>query len=237
MECFDDFLKRISYQQAELQLGDGLFKPDNRVYKKVNQDNAFKPFYGDTVVFDFDRRTKAKIAGMIDSLYSAVPECFCEQIKEDTIHMTLHDLSASDKLENVADKVFDNEVELLRVLRDYPQKPMTIKMKTNYIINMVSTSLVQALVPTDEFEWNKLQVLYELINRVKVCPYPFLTPHITLAYFNYNGFDASSADKLKAKVYELNQNRFDITLKTSRLYYQKFVSMNDYYSVFPFVSK
>lgn len=234
MECFDDFLKRISYQQAELQLGDGLFKPDNRVYEKVNQDNAFKPFYGDTVVFDLDSRVKNKIAGIIDRLYKTAPECFCERIKADTIHMTLHDLSASDTLENVATEVFDNEVKLLSVLKENPQKPMTIKMKTNFIINMVSTSLVQALVPADEVEWNKLQVLYELINRVKVCPYPFLTPHITLAYFNYNGFDASSADKLKAKVYELNQNRFDITLKTDSLYYQKFISMNDYVPIFRF---
>lgn len=237
MENYRDFIKRISYQKAELQIGKSHFDPDERVYEKVNRSNGFKPFYGDTVVFDLDRRTKAKIAGIIDRLYEIAPECFCEKIKEETIHMTLHDLSASDKLENVASEAFDNEVKLLRVLKDNPQKPVTIKMKTNFIINMVSTSLVLALVPENEAEWNKLQQLYDLINQVKVCPYPFLTPHITLAYFNYNGFDASSADKLKAKVYELNQNRFDVTLQTNKLYYQKFVSMNDYYSVFPFVTK
>ena len=237
MDTYRDFINRISYQQAELQIGSGYFKPDGRVYQKVACDNRFKPFWGDTVVFDLDRRTKAKIAGIIDSLYSAVPECFCEQIKEDTIHMTLHDLSTSDNLDSIAPEMFGNEIELLRVLKENPQQLNSIKMKTNYIINMVSTSLVLALVPADEGEWNKLQEMYELINRVKVCPYPYLTPHITLAYFNYNGFDANSADKLKAKVYELNQNRFDITLRTSKLYYQKFVSMNDFYLVFPFVSK
>lgn len=237
MECFDDFLKRISYQQAELQLGDGLFKPDNRVYKKVNQDNGFKRFYGDTVVFDLDSRVKNKIAGIIDRLYKTAPECFCERIKADTIHMTLHDLSASDTLENVAAEVFDNEVKLLRILKENPQKPMTIKMKTNFIINMVNTSLVLALVPADEAEWNKLQQLYDLINQVKVCKYPYLTPHITLAYFNCDGFDEKSADKLKSAVLELNKTHFDVSLRTNKLYYQKFSSMNDYHSVFPLVTK
>ena len=234
MECFDDFLKRISYQQAELQLGDGLFKPDNRVYEKVDQDNGFKPFYGDTVVFDLDIPVKNKIFGIIDRLYKTAPECFCERIKADTIHMTLHDLSASDTLENVAAEVFDNEVKLLRILKENPQKPMTIKMKTNFIINMVNTSLVLALVPADEAEWNKLQQLYDLINQVKVCKYPYLTPHITLAYFNCDGFDEKSADKLKSAVLKLNKNSFGMALKTDSLYYQKFISMNDYVSVFRF---
>lgn len=235
MEKYNDFLKRISYQKAELQIGEGRFKPDVRVYEKVDQDNGFKPFYGDTVVFDLDSRIKNKIAGMIDRLYEIAPECFCERIKADTIHMTLHDLSASDALENVAAEVFDNEIKLLRVLRENPQKSRTIKMKTNYIINMVSTSLVLALVPENETEWNKLQEMYDLINEVRTCPYPYLTPHITLAYFNYNGFDEKSADKLKSAVFELNKNHFSIPLQTNRLYYQKFISMNDYISVIKFV--
>ncbi len=232
MESYQDYLKRISYQQAELQIGEGFFSPDGRVYEKVNADNSFKPFYGDTVVFDLDVRMKAKISKIIEKLYIDAPECFCEKIKIDTIHMTLHDLSASDRLESVAAEVFNNEIELLRILKENPQYPKSIKMKTNFIVNMVSTSLVLALVPADEAEWNKLQELYELINQVKVCPYPFLTPHITIAYFNFNGFDEHSSDKLKRIVFELNENSFDITLRTSKLYYQKFTNMNNYVPVF-----
>ncbi len=232
MENYNDYINRISYQQDDLQLDKGCFKPDGRVYEKVNSDNSFKPFYGDTVVFDLDSRTKMRISKIIEELYKAVPECFCEKLDKETIHITLHDLSASDKLENVSVEMFNNEVKLLRVLKDNPRNPQTIKMKTNYIINMVNTSLVLALVPADEVEWNKLQELYELVNKVKVCPYPYLTPHITLAYFNYNGFDEESAESLRTKVSKLNKNSFDITLKTNKLYYQKFVSMNEYLSVF-----
>lgn len=90
--------------------------------------------------------------------------------------MTLHDLSASDNLDSITSEVFYNEIRLLQIMKDHPHKPQTIRMKTNFVINMVSTSLVLALVPADEAEWNKLQTLYDLINEVMICPYPYLTP-------------------------------------------------------------
>ena len=58
METYKDFLERISYQYPELLLEEGDFKPDKRVYEKVDPDNSFKPFFGDTVVFDLDKRFK-----------------------------------------------------------------------------------------------------------------------------------------------------------------------------------
>ena len=232
MEAYKDFLTRISYQRPELLLEEGDFKPDKRVYEKVDPDNSFKPFFGDTVVFELDSSTKEMISKRIKKLYDTVPECFSEQIDTDTLHMTLHDLSASDKLEKVSAEVFKNEVELLRLVKVKPQQPKTIKMKSNYIINMVNTSLVLALVPENETEWIKLQELYDLINEVRVCPYPFLTPHITLAYFNYNGFDADTAQRLRAAALELNRNSFELTLDTGRLFYQIFTDMNHYHSVF-----
>lgn len=232
MEKYSDFLKRISYQKPELQLDDGDFKPDGRVYEKVSEDNRFKPFYGDTTVFDLDSRTKEKIYEQIRKLYSSSPECFSEQIKPDTIHMTLHDLSASDDLSAVSSDTFNNEVDLICVLNKSPIEHQQIKMRTNYVINMVNTSLVLSLVPKDEIEWDKLQEMYDIISKVRECPYPYLTPHITLAYFNHHGFSAKSAAKLKETVCELNKKYFDVTLNTNRLYYQKFVSMNDYRSVF-----
>lgn len=232
MEKYNDFLERTGYQKPEYDVDNTYFRPDGRVYEKVREDNQFKDFYGDTVVFDLDTETKKKVFGIIRQLYSAVPECFSEKINENTIHMTLHDLSAADKLDSVAAEVFDNEIKLANVLKENPVKPQTIKMRTNYVINMIHTSLVLALYPADENEWNKLQNLYDLIDKVRVCPYPYLTPHITLAYYNYNGFDVNSVYRLKEIVKELNKQSFEITLNTEKLVYQKFTSMNDYISIF-----
>ena len=58
-----------------------------------------------------------------------------------------------------------------------------------------------------------------------------VAPHITLAYYNCNGFDASSARKLEKIIRRLNDNTFEIILDTKRLYYQKFTSMNDYINI------
>ncbi|MGN0503019.1 MAG: hypothetical protein ACI4HN_08845 [Ruminococcus sp.] len=232
MENHSDFCNRIKYQQAEFDAENKYFQPNNRVYEKINENNQFKNFYGDTVVFDLDSETKKKVSEKIEKLYSEVSECFSQRLDESTIHMTLHDLSASDNLDSVAGQVFHNEISLLKVLEENPIQPQTIRMRTNFAINMINISLVLALVPADEAEWNKLQALYSLVDKVMVCPYPYLTPHITLAYYNYNGFDENSLQKLRAVVSELNRQSFEVTLDTNKLFYQKFVSMNEYIPVF-----
>ena len=73
METYKDFLERISYQQPELLIGEGDFKPDKRVYEKVNPDNSFKPFFGDTVVFELDSSTKEMISKRIKSFTIRFP--------------------------------------------------------------------------------------------------------------------------------------------------------------------
>lgn len=237
METYRAFLERISYQNQELAIGEGVFYPDQKLPEKVSYENRFKPFYGDTVIFDLDDKTKERVSALIDILYQSNSVCLSERLKTGTLHMTLHDLSASGSLAEVAPEVFQNEIKLLRVLKENPQKRRVIKMKTNFIINMVSMSLVLALVPANEAEWNKLQELYGLVDKVRMCGYPYLTPHITLAYFNYHGFEESAADKLRAAVYELNRCHFSLTLDTDRLFYTKFVSMNEYIPVFRLTDK
>ena len=236
MERYSNFIARIGeFEKPELAMGEGDFHPHAELGAKCCPDGTFRKFYGDTVVFELKHKVKEKFGELIDELYNKVPECFSEKINAGTLHMTLHGLSASYNIDEVAGDVFRNEVKLLEVLKENPVKDDSIKMKTNVIINMVSKSLVMALVPQDEENWNKLQELYELVNKVKVCPYPFLTPHVTLAYFNTNGFSEKSVKKLKKVVEKMNEGGFDVTLHTDKLYYQHFYSMNDYKNIFPLV--
>ena len=161
MENFDTFFNCFNYQKAELQIEEGSFTPDGRLFEKVNPDNSFKAFFGDTVVFDLDVSTKEKVSEIIDRLYEAVPACFSERLRTDKLHMTLHDLSSSGDLGSVSSDVFLNELKMLQISEERPIQPQRIRMKTNFVINMVSTSLVLALVPADEGEWNKLQEIYD----------------------------------------------------------------------------
>ena len=231
MEAYKNFLDRInSFETKEMCLANEYFNVNASLCKKVDKNNSFKNFYGDTVVFNLDDATKKKLSVIVNRLYSEVPECFCERLVSDTFHLTLHDLSNSPDLEKVAVEVFENELNVIKKSKQVSVQK--IKMKSKYIFNMVNTSLVLGLYPVNEKEYNKLMELYYLFDDVKKLNYP-LTPHITLAYYNVNGFDVDSADKLKNIVRELNENDsdFEIDLDVRQLFYQKFTSMNEYINI------
>lgn len=229
LESYRDFLNRIdSFEKREPSLGDSYFTVNPSLARKVDENNHFRPFYGDTIVFNLDDITKKKLSGIVDWLYEAAPECFCERLICDTFHMTLHDLSNSPDLAAIAAEVYTNE---LRVIEKANQiHPCSIQMRSKYVFNMVNTSLVLGLYPADEAEYDKLMALYHMFEEVRQLPYP-LTPHVTLAYYNVAGFDAASAQKLERIVRELNDNDMEIQLNVSELYYQKFLSMNEYINV------
>ncbi len=232
METYKEFLDRInSFEKSEIDLGNDYFKGNPSIALKVNEDNSFRPFYGDTVVFNLDDATKQKLKRIVDSINAVAPECFCESLVSNTFHMTLHDLSNSPMLEDVASEIFHNELKALKIAENIT--PHKIKMKSKYIFNMVNTSLVMGLYPADEEEYTKLMNLYYLFDDVKKLGYP-LTPHITLGYYNVKGFSADSARKLENIVKELNANEMEIEIKldTKELFYQKFISMNDYINIF-----
>ena len=231
METYTEFIYRVdSFEKPDLSIGNGKFIPDQRVLEKINESNGFNPFFGDTIVFNLSSNDREKISVIINELYENTPECFCERIGNNTLHMTLHDLNNSPKVDRVIAHVTSNKARLVTILRKHPINFLTIKMKSHYIINMVNTSLVLALCPVNEAEYKKLMYLYYLMDEIKELPYPF-TPHITLAYYNRDGFNESSAQKLKELVYKLNKSSIDITLDIKNLVYQRFDSMNDYQNV------
>lgn len=228
MENYLEFMERISsFEKQELSLGSEAFVPNPAMCDKVKPDNSFRPFYGDTVVFDLDQNDKAKIAGMVQQLYDTVPECFCERLGDTTYHMTLHDLSNSNDLDAVSEMMSKNE----KCIRSFlPIESETIRMRSKAVFNMVGRSLVLGLYPINEAEYNKLMQLYLLIDKVQTLPYP-LTPHITLGYYNINGFSYGSSQRLCDVVNQLNTTPIDITLSTDMLIYQHFYSMNDYRNI------
>lgn len=232
MESYQKFLDRInSFEKKEISFGDGDFTGNPSIDKKVDTDNSFRKFYGDTVVFDLDETVKQQLADIVDELYQAAPQCFCQRLVPHTFHMTLHDLSNSPVLSEVAEDMFHNELKIVKSKSNVqPYKNFKITMKSTAIFNMVNTSLVLGLCPTSEQYHSRLTELYTVIDKVKTLPYP-LTPHITLAYYNVNGFDGKSAKALERVVNRLNKTDMEITLNVNDLYYQKFTSMNDYVDV------
>lgn len=231
METFKEFSDRInSFQKKELDLGGKDFAVNPSLLHKVNADNTFKDFYGDTVVFDLDDKTKADLNEYTDLLYSEAPQCFCERLIPHTFHVTLHDLSNSPTLSEVAKQTFCNELKIMEIKSELQKlNSSKIKLKSTYVFNMVNTSLVLGLSPATEKDYNTIMGLYSIIDGVKKLPYPF-TPHITLAYYNANGFDGNAAKNLENTVNKIN-TKIDMELSLTDLYYQKFTNMNNYIDI------
>lgn len=230
METYQEFLDRInSFEKREINYGSQYFRGNSSISLKVDKDNTFKHFYGDTVVFALDDSVIEKLGEYVKFLYQSAPGCFCERLVPHTFHVTLHDLSNSPVLQDVAEELSKNQLKVIEKMREIQrQEKAVIRMKSKYIFNMVDTSLVLGLYPADEEEYRRLMDLYSIFDTVKKLNYPF-TPHITLAYYNINGFDLSAARDLEAAVSRLNHNNeFNVGLRTDCLYYQKFRSMNDY---------
>lgn len=232
METYQEFSDRIdSFEKKETDYGNVYFKGNPSLAQKIDKDNKFRRFYGDTIVFALNDTMKETLAEYVDLLYRSAPECFCERLVPDTFHVTLHDLSNSPVLRDVAEELFENELRVIEEIREIQKyKKAKIKMKSKYIFNMVGTSLVLGLYPADEDDYCRLMELYSVFDNVKKLSYP-LTPHITLAYYNINGFDVQAARKLETVIAGLNDNEIETELNVDRLYYQKFKSMNDYIDI------
>lgn len=232
MENYTQFTERInSFEKPVLDLSEGNFSLNQRVKDKFDKNNNFRQFYGDTTVFDLTPDVKDKLNSMVDILYSSAGECFAERVKTSTFHITLHDLSNSCDLSEIGEEMFRNELKLLKFVHSNKISKCKVNFETNYIINMVGTSLVLAVKPKTKEDYDNLMNLYGIVDCVKALPY-LLTPHITLAYYNVDGFDSRSAEKLCSAVNELNKEKFDITVSSDNLYYEKFTDMNSYHRIF-----
>ena len=235
METYAEFLKRVaSFEQAELSIAETNFLPNSCVTEKVNSDNTFGAFYGDTVVFDLATEDKIWLAEIVKKLYDEAPGCFAEKLPVSSYHMTLHDLSSGSQFSELTGDLEQNRQRIEKRLDDKPLAHKTIKMTSHFIFNMCNTSLVMGLVPVSESDYKILRGLYQLVDDVRRLPYPF-TPHITLAYYHVNGFSVNEVKKLKRIVAELNKNQRRFVLDTSRLYYQTFSSMEYYQTIFSLV--
>ena len=177
---------------------------------------------------------KQQINNVISGLYAAVPECFGERLHDSTLHMTLHDLSHSSRLEDVSERMREHENALRILLTRKLVKPQTIRMRSKAVFNMVNTSIVLGVYPVDAEEYDKLAELYRLCEQLMTLPYP-MTPHITLAYYRKDGFSHEYAEKLTKQIAALNRQPIEITLQTERLYYQHFQSMNAYQNLLSLV--
>ena len=232
MENYEQFLKRIeTFENPVFTLPNEYFYVNPALKCKVDASNRFKPFYGDTVIFELSEEAKDSVGEIADSLFKEAGGCFAEKLKKDNLHITLHDLSNSENVSEIGEDMFRNEIILLKYARSGKIAGNTIRFESNGLFNMVGVSMVLALKPKTKDDYDKLMSLYGIADCVRALPYP-LTPHITLGYFDYAGFSADNGELLCRAVNRLNKIKLDIEVSTDELYYEKFTDMNNYYKIF-----
>ena len=233
MENYEQFLKRTGeFEQPVFTLPNEYFSVNPALRYKVDIFNKFRPFFGDTVIFELSEKDRTQIGGFVDALYKEAGDCFAERLRNDNLHITLHDLSNSNNVSEIGEDMFRNEIIMLKYVRSGKLLKNTIRFESNYLLNMVGVSMVLALKPKTREDYEKLISLYGIVDCVRALPYP-LTPHITLGYFRYEGFSADKCERLCRIVNRLNKTKLDIEVTTDELYYEKFTDMNNYYKIYP----
>ncbi|MBQ5472792.1 MAG: hypothetical protein IIT58_12440 [Treponema sp.] len=236
METFIKFKKRISeFENDNFSFNTSEICQNQSLRNKVNEDKSFKPFYGDTIVFDLSTNIKLQIEKIVDQLYLNCGSLFAERLKTNTFHMTLHDLNNNTDLSIISSDCFLSELKCFEIAKSTSINTDKINLKSNFIFNMVNTSLVLGLIPETEEDFNKLIMLYDKFESVIVLPYPF-TPHITLGYFSYENHKEEDIKKLYELLKKLNKRTIHFSISTNDLFYQKFTNMNNYESLFKFTS-
>lgn len=202
----------------------GVFTTNSSLSNKVDPDGSFRPFFGSTVVFSLDARTKFALAGLQRGLYCEVGQMLAQPLTADTFHMTLHDLVNgsvhSEALARDMERVKDQVLPLLQIWQNEPP----LQMRATRTFNLVHTSVVLGLEPSDADSWRQLDRMYQELEAVVPLGYG-LTPHITLAYYKPGSYSEAGAARLRAT---LGPSELELLLPMQALTYQSFWDMNHY---------
>lgn len=202
----------------------GVFTTNSSLSNKVDPDGSFRPFFGSTVVFSLDARTKFALAGLQRGLYCEVGQMLAQPLTADTFHMTLHDLVNgsvhSEALVRDMARVKDQVLPLLQIWQNEPP----LQMRATRTFNLVHTSVVLGLEPSDADSWRQLDRMYQELEAVVPLGYG-LTPHITLAYYKPGSYSEADAARLRAT---LGPSELELLLPMQALTYQSFWDMNHY---------
>lgn len=202
----------------------GDFSTNPNLRKKVDEEGRFLPFHGNTTVFLLNDDVKHQLRGLQEELYEKAGWMLAQKLDPATFHMTLHDLANAPKLdEDLSRRMADAEQKAKTLLRQWAGQP-PLKMRTTWLFNMVSTSIVLGLAPADEDSWNRLSSMYEAMEDVVRLGYA-LTPHITMAYYRPGTYSHDALWGLRDALHAVDM---EVELRMEDLVYQTFTDMNHY---------
>lgn len=221
VNTLDDYIR-----QSLPRCGDFTTNPNSR--KKVDDAGNLLPFVGNTVVFLLDEETKEHLRKLQESLYQAAPEMLAKPLQMSAFHMTLHDLvNGTPGQPGLEEYMAFTQTQTEQLLPGWKNRP-PLRMKATWLFNMVNTSIVLGLAPTDKESWHRLDEMYMALESVVNLGYA-LTPHITMAYFRPGSYSREQMQRLSSA---LKPVELEITLRMEELVFQSFTDMNHYKTIF-----
>ena len=213
-----DYIQRSLPEDGRLHTSAGLAK-------KVSPEGRLLPFYGNTLVFLLPEGVRSALAQLRDGLYAAAPELFAEKLREESFHVTLHDLANSADPAEAGALMPGAAARAREILRRFgPFGP--IAMRGTWTFNMVNTSIVLGLEPCCAPGHERLSALYEALEGAVRLGYA-LTPHVTLAYFRPGEYGPELTGRLRAA---LGPAPIELELREENLVLQRFTDMNSYFT-------
>ena len=225
-ETLTMFQQRTAFVRDSLPR-DGGFATNPRLTDKVDQDGRFRPFFGDTVIFDLTEDEKAWLAGIRQGLCEACGALLAEPLDPASFHITLHDLNSAADPQVIAPAMALAEERSRLLLASLPGG-WAAHVRPTAVFSMVGTSVVLGFEPVDEENCAALMGLYEAFQQVVPLGYA-LTPHVTLAYYRPTEGGEDALRRLRAAIAAANQGMAGRTIALRDPRYCTFTDMNHYH--------
>lgn len=205
----------------------GAFATNPNLTHKVDDTGSFLPFCGNTAVFLLDEDVIWRLQQLQDRLYEAAPNMLAQRICSDSFHMTLHDLvNGPTGTPGLEQRMGSVEIKAKACIAQWREEA-PLRMRGTWMFNMVNTSIVLGLEPSDPDSYERLDKMYSKMETIVPLGY-LLTPHITLAYFRPGTYSPESVAQLREA---LGAQQLDVILDIDHLVLQNFTDMNHYVTI------
>lgn len=228
METRDELIRRIaSFQLDSLPESTLTLNPD--LDEKVSAGTgALRPFFGSTTAYYLDDAALDLVAHVTDVLYAHHADDLCERLPLHQAHVTLHDLRASTRLDDVAADVFRDGEDAATCLRA-AQALGPVTLTCTAVFNLVSMSIAIGLQPASDDNHERLHQARALFDPIVASK--LFTPHITLAYYRPEQPSPIDVPALRKRLADLTDDirGTEVALNPSRLHVLHFDSMAHYW--------
>lgn len=231
MESREAMIRRIeSFELDSVPSGD-TFDLNPALSEKVRPvTGELEPFFGSTTAYYLDSSALALVDHVTNVLHEQHGEALAERLPLNQSHVTLHDLRASTRLDDVATDIFRDGPAALSALRK-ASGAGPVLLECVAVFNLVSMSIAIGLQPASDDDHERLMRARGLFDAI--VPSSVFTPHITLAYYRPEPQRPVDLDRLRVDLRDLTETMRGrlVTLEPERLHLLRFDTMANYWPV------